>query len=211
MHLWNDLRAQSMMNLAYSLFKFTWFLKVHVVAYATMHHCYDNPNICRLWNAPANGEWLMVIVEAVSSIAKFHYLNLLFLPSRLDFSTRQLLTSFACKPKWACNDNTHFCAVHSFAVNSMVTFLMGHTANFAIKMIQESNKISSWMQKCVDFSGIFVFQIGQKQKSYSNFLRDQVKSNKLEYYDFKAELPYFKTTENISCGLVILIASNVNK
>ena len=38
---------------------------------------------------------------------------------------------------------------------------MGHTANFAIEMIQVSTKISSWTQKC---GGIFVFLIEQKIK-----------------------------------------------
>ena len=42
---------------------------------------------------------------------------------------------------------------------------MGHTANFEIEMIQASTKISSWMQKCVDSSGTFVFGIGQKIKA----------------------------------------------
>ena len=37
----------------YSLFTFTW--SPELAAYATVHHCYDNPHICRLWNAPANG------------------------------------------------------------------------------------------------------------------------------------------------------------
>ena len=39
-----------------------------------------------------------------------------------------------------------------------------HTANFAIEMDQVSTKVSSSTQKCVDFSGIFVFVIGPKIK-----------------------------------------------
>ena len=40
----------------YSLFAFTWS---QVAAYAPVHHCYDKPNICRLWNAPTNGSCYM--------------------------------------------------------------------------------------------------------------------------------------------------------
>ena len=40
-------------NYYYSLFASTW--SPEVAAYTAMHHCYDNPHICGLWNAPANG------------------------------------------------------------------------------------------------------------------------------------------------------------
>ena len=63
------------------------------------------------------------------------------------------------------NDNTHFHAVHSLKSMACYTFFVGHTANFVLKMIQVLTKISSWTQKCVDFSGTLVlFLIGQKIK-----------------------------------------------
>ena len=58
----------------------------------------------------------------------------------------------------------HLCAVHSLRSMACYTFFMGHTANFAIEMDRVSNKASSWTQKCIDFSGVFVFEIGQKIK-----------------------------------------------
>ena len=48
------------------------------------------------------------------------------------------------------------------AVSGMLYFLYG-TYSYVVEMDQESTKVSSWTQKCVDFSGIFVFEIGQKR------------------------------------------------
>ena len=59
----------------------------------------------------------------------------------------------------------HFHTVHSLQSMACYTFFTEHTANFAIKMIQVLTKISSWRQKCIDFSGMLVlFLIGQKIK-----------------------------------------------
>ena len=44
------------------------------------------------------------------------------------------------------------------------TFFTGHTANFAIEIDQMSTEVLSSTQKCVDFSDIFVFEIGPKIK-----------------------------------------------
>ena len=63
-----------------------------------------------------------------------------------------------------CITITQFCTAHSLWSMACYTFFMGHIANFAIKMIQVSTKTLSWMQKCINSSGIFVFKIGQITK-----------------------------------------------
>ena len=54
--------------------------------------------------------------------------------------------------------------MHSLRSMACYTFFKGHTSNFAIQMDQVSTEVSSWTQTCVDFSGIFVFEIGPKIK-----------------------------------------------
>ena len=108
-----------------------------------------------------------MILEVVSSIATFCYPNSSscnVYPSFLDFSLSQLLASFVRKPRWMHNNKADLLAVQSLQSMVCYTFFMGHTANYAIEMDQVLTKVSSWTQKCVDFSGIFISEIGPKLK-----------------------------------------------
>ena len=152
-------------------------IRVHLVpgsiaAYTNEHHCYGNPHICRLWNAPVNGScqtqlWKLYLhqLRFITQIS-FLVMHSLYVSTSLCVS---YLPPLHISLKWVCKDYTHLCAVHSLWSMTCYAFFMGHTANFAIEMDQVSAKISSWTQKYVDISGIFIFEIGPKIRVIPTF------------------------------------------